>query len=177
MKVKELQIAFNKSMRSYFPFLIPNTYIKDWFECDIIGVKDSGYVHEIEIKMSRSDYKEDFKKSLKSHINHPLAKREDNRIITYKHDLLQGGYSPINYFSFLTPKGLLNIEDVPANYGLYEFDGRYVSCLRTPRILHRRKADNDFKHHCLRNVVYKYWDLLESNVKLDHRISRIESTR
>lgn len=166
MKVKELQIAFNKSMRSYFPFLIPNTYIKDWFECDIIGVKDSGYVHEIEIKMSRSDYKEDYKKTVK------LKGKS-----LFKHDLMQDGQGPINYFSFLTPKGLLNIEDVPANYGLYEFDGRYVRCLRAPKILHRRKADNDFKHHCLRNVVYKYWDVLESNVNLDHRISRLESTR
>jgi hypothetical protein len=40
-----------------------NSYIfkHDW-ECDFFSVTDSGYCYEVEVKVSRSDYKADFKK-------------------------------------------------------------------------------------------------------------------
>ncbi len=44
-----------------------NSYIFGW-ESDYFGISKSGYIYEIELKISRSDFKADFKKTLKHSI-------------------------------------------------------------------------------------------------------------
>lgn len=70
-------------------------------ESDFLTVTSAGYIHEIEIKMSRSDFLADFKK-------------QD------KHTRLQHG-EYANYFWFAVPQGLLLPADIPDYAGHLEF--------------------------------------------------------
>lgn len=60
----ELAIAKHYDTRQHI--IVPNCYINFGtsadHECDLIIIKRSGYAEEIEIKMSKSDFKADFKK-------------------------------------------------------------------------------------------------------------------
>lgn len=60
----ELAIAKHYDTRQHI--IVPNCYINFGtsadHECDLLIIKKSGYAEEIEIKMSKSDFKADFKK-------------------------------------------------------------------------------------------------------------------
>ena len=60
----ELAIVKRYGIRSHI--IVPNCYINFGtsadHECDLIIIKRSGYAEEVEIKMSKSDFKADFKK-------------------------------------------------------------------------------------------------------------------
>jgi len=60
----ELAIVKHYGIRQHI--IVPNCYINFGtsvdHECDLIIIKRSGYAEEIEIKMSKSDFKADFKK-------------------------------------------------------------------------------------------------------------------
>ncbi len=47
-------------------YVVPNVYFFNW-ESDVLVYRKSGYTLEFEIKVSRSDFKADFKKSQKHH--------------------------------------------------------------------------------------------------------------
>lgn len=60
-------MAENYNIESFFPsaeYVVENAYMYAW-ECDIFIQMKSGYHYEIEQKISRSDFKADFKKSAK----------------------------------------------------------------------------------------------------------------
>jgi len=91
-------------------------------EQDFLQVTTSGYVHEFEIKLTRADFKADFKKT-------SWGKWK-------KHELLSGTVEPPwrmtnerdgillpRMFWFVAPTGLLFAEDTPEHAGLLEFDG------------------------------------------------------
>ena len=42
-------------------YIIFNAYLFDW-ESDYFSVSESGYVYEVEIKLTKSDFKKDFNK-------------------------------------------------------------------------------------------------------------------
>jgi len=46
-----------------YEMLLPNVYVKNSCEMDLLGVRKSGFIDEIEIKMSKSDFNADFKKT------------------------------------------------------------------------------------------------------------------
>lgn len=105
----------------------------DW-EADIFVIDPQGISHEIEIKFSRADFYNDFKKAYL----HPATGEK-----FYKHDKIKVGDYVGNYFSFLVPMGMLKVEEVPEHCGLIEF--YHDSChwemnfrlLRPPALLHR----------------------------------------
>lgn len=165
LTARDLQLAFFRYERDRYQLLVPNTFIKDWFECDIIGVRESGYVDEIEVKISKSDFKEDFKKKIRVDKNHCLAEEStDMKTRGYfmnKHRAIQNSESPINYYWMIFPEGVVSLDEVPEEYGvMYVNDKKRLSVARQAKRLHNRKADQDFKYNCLRNVGWKYWDLL-----------------
>jgi hypothetical protein len=64
LDARDLQKAFYTRFKTSYEILVFNTHIQGWAECDLLGIKPSGYVEEIEIKLSRPDFKADFKKTL-----------------------------------------------------------------------------------------------------------------
>ena len=83
------------------------TFSYTW-ESDFLALTKSGYLYEGEVKISKSDFKADFKKK-------------------EKHNILQESYAKIegvegklrpHYFFYAVPEGLINEEDVPEYAGL-----------------------------------------------------------
>ena len=67
--------SIQNQIHNYFSgriYEIPNVYLYDW-ESDFISVTRAGYIHEYEIKISKSDFNNDAKSK------------------THKHEVLQGG--------------------------------------------------------------------------------------
>lgn len=87
MTSKDIQ----KKLRQKFDthkYILENSYIYNW-ESDFFSVTSSGYAQEIEIKVSLSDFKADFKKEEK----HKILKGKQEGL---KH-ILQKGYNTYNY--------------------------------------------------------------------------------
>jgi len=128
-------------MDRYFP-IVPNIYIYNW-ESDLLALnKDSKYITEYEIKISRSDFKADFKK-------------QD------KHTLISDGYnykcnfSQIpNYFYYVTTPGLLNKNELPEYAGLIEC-GLGIKIIKKAPLLHKEKQE--LLEQLLRKIYFKYW--------------------
>lgn len=93
-------------------FIIPNAYLDDWFELDVLCLMKTGLVDEYEIKISRSDFLVDAKKKQKY--------GRDAGVL--KHDLLRGDYHrhPIRRFHYVCPEGLISVDEVPSFAGLIE---------------------------------------------------------
>ncbi len=97
-------------------------------ESDFISVTRSGLIHEFEIKISRSDFRADFKKPRHNHLSgkgltrtrtierrfHPKTRWLINCVETYQFT----SSSIPNYFTFVVPDGMISIDDVPEYCGL-----------------------------------------------------------
>lgn len=129
---KDMTCAFYQQLSSKFQTLLPNVYLKPApaFELDICAVKKSRLLLEIEIKVSRENFKQDLRKADIQHGN--------------KHRALREGRLPPNYFSFLLPDYLLQECSIPPYCGLYiahwnkAGDKLLVSERRLPKLLHKQ---------------------------------------
>lgn len=102
-------------------------------ECDVISISKSDYIYEYEVKISKSDFKADFKKNKHKHM---LERKSVNESKNYY-------YIP-NYFYFVVPESLISIDDVPEYAGLmYLINDEFVEVKKAP-ILHKTKASPSF---------------------------------
>jgi hypothetical protein len=91
-------------------------------EVDLLSISKSGVVFEFEVKISRSDYAADLRK--------------------FKHDYFQRGKDNcINYFSFVCPKDMLVINDLPNYAGLYYYDNDTIIEVKRPQQITNFKHD------------------------------------
>lgn len=116
--------------------VVVHNFFLNAFEADMIRISDSGTMWEFEIKISRSDFFNDFKK---------------RRYGKVKHEQLKEGKLEPNYFCFVCPKGMIKKEEVPFYAGLIEFerskDNNNVPCIRFQYVkkgkrLHKRKFED-----------------------------------
>lgn len=105
-------------------------------ECDVISISASDYIYEYEVKISKSDFKNDFKKP-----KHKLMS-ERRCIKNTKKGML---YLTPNYFYFVVPENLINKEEVPEYAGLmYINDNMEFIIIKKAPLLHKEKANSDF---------------------------------
>ena len=162
---KQLQKSFYEGNHQRYEMLVPNVHLCGLFnEMDIFCLRPSGYVDEIEIKLSASDFKADFRKTVR-------VKDGTENIGSYswpkykdklKHEALQEGLNHCNYFSFLIPEDLVDKCDIPEHAGLYVFKinnaGRgFVTEIKRAKILHKRKISDALKYKAARKASVKYW--------------------
>ena len=116
-------------------------------ECDVISVSKSDYIYEYEIKISRADYKKDFIKE-----KHSQMIRENHTKIV-KGEMI---YLSPNYFNFITPRGLISLEEVPEYAGLiYINDDFTFEVIKKPLLLHKTKASPEFIRKLAHNLSCK----------------------
>jgi len=114
--------------------IVPGIAPHGWWECDIFSLTRAGYMHEFEIKVSRSDFKADFNKcwdqwrSMRHRgikkLESDMSKEEVRASLApvYKHDLMKEGYTKgPKFFWFCAPEGLLEKKDIPDHAGFIEF--------------------------------------------------------
>lgn len=105
------------------------------FETDLLVLSKAGYAHGIEIKVSKGDFKNDFKKPHIKTLN------------------MERYFKNLKHFSYAFPSKLLDFaqKNVDERFGLYsvemcEMDYR-VSIVRKPSVLFNRKwSDKDILH-------------------------------
>lgn len=113
LKVEELTYNFIAKFCDFEKDLVlTNHFHSDW-EADILVINEDGFSHEIEIKYSKADFKNDFKKQYQN---------QQTKEKFLKHDKISCGDYPCNYFSFLVPQGMLDHDKIPENCGIIEFD-------------------------------------------------------
>jgi len=145
LKIEELVQAFIHSPCDVEKEIVrTNNFQADW-EADILIINAEGFSHEIEIKLSKSDFKNDFKKS---YINASTGER------FLKHDKICCGDYICNSFSFLLPMGMIDHSAVPEHCGIIEFYHNVDSWetefyfIRKPKTIHEdsywQLTDKDF---------------------------------
>lgn len=130
------QLRYNFLSPNSVKYFTENLNVYDW-ESDVLKITKSGYAYEFEIKISRSDFKNDFKHKKKKHL---LLESKDNST------------KMPNYFYYVVPEGLVTEEEVPEYAGLIYVHATVISDSRVyyqfqeikaaPR-LHGNKIDED----------------------------------
>lgn len=161
----EIQAAiYQLRIRNGHAEIMPNFTPYNWFECDVLSFTSAGYMHEYEIKVSRSDFKADFKKETR--IRNPKWARGSSEEPLFldkrKHHLLEARCldSP-NYFWFVTPENLLDIGDIPEYAGWMEVypslrGGTVTQILRPAPKLHSTKPSSKIRDRIKENSFYRY---------------------
>jgi len=132
---------------SNYEYKLQNTIVFQ-FESDFFCIaKRSKYIYEVEVKVTKADFKKDFEKR---------SGFKGNKL---KHDILcdkEEKFKPHKFF-FACPAGLINIEDIPKEYGLiWVYDNKYDAVLiQNARFLH--KEDLFENKHFLKQLLSKYY--------------------
>ena len=92
-------------------------------EQDVLSILKSGYVAEYEVKVSRSDFKADAKKS------------------KWKSYALKIERHMPNYFSYVCPPGMIKEYEVQSFAGLIYAHDNHLEVIKKAKILHRFKHD------------------------------------
>lgn len=129
-----------KSLFNNYNYILCNTYIFGW-ESDFFAISKSGYSVEVEIKISKSDFKADFNKNHHSGLN--------------KHKYLKEGKLRPHKFYFACPKDLINENEIPSDYGLIYVDGCNIKIVKSAKFLH--KEDLFQNKNFLRILLNKFY--------------------
>lgn len=147
--------------------VIPNFYV-DYWEMDMFKMTWSWYILEYEIKISRWDFFNDFKK-------------------WNKHELLKEWKLSCNRFFFVVPKDLIKIDEIPEYAWLLYFEECWTAkfprftLIKNAKVLHKRKKteDNKFLIYLLNKMAFrdtlskgKIYNLKQKNYLLEHDLKR-----
>ena len=120
-----LQISVYLNYLSASKYMMSNICY-DLGEADMLMIRRNGYVEEFEIKISRGDFLADRKK-------------------LSKHQRLQAprGWVTPNKFSYVVPKDMVKVEEVPEYAGLFYWCPKsgYLHSIKVPEFLHKDKHD------------------------------------
>ena len=129
--------------------IIPNIYLSGgaWSEADLISVTKAGYISEYEIKISRADFRADFKKR--------------------KHHLFEKGqFCFQRYFWFATPSGLVKTDEIPKYAGHIEVVktnrlNPEFKCIekKKPKRLDGKKINTHQKEKICRGYMFRFWEM------------------
>lgn len=95
--------------KSSIKYLINNLYVFSW-ESDYLALTKSGLFYEIEVKISRNDFKNDFKKTKK----HMILENNNDLAI----------HKP-NFFYYAVPENLIHESEIPDYAGLIYVHNKY----------------------------------------------------
>jgi len=147
-------ILFNNYEKSA-KYLISNIYAFShaYGETDFLVVNQSGFCYDIEIKISRADFKADFKKgkkhsilkdgvyrnSWKTAVLDPSGKKKWTMVP--KHKEIKATQYP-NRFYYAVPTGLIKVEELPEYAGLLYIDEiKGVTKIKEAPLLHKTKLN------------------------------------
>lgn len=133
-------------------YLIYNAFIFNW-ESDFFSLSEAGYVYEVEIKVTRADFKDDFNKKDK----HFLLESQISDNFTKKP----------NKFFYAAPKGLLLSKDIPEYAGLIEVSSRNSPAIvvKEAPFLHKEKIFDMYKESLFDKFYHRYRELLTEKMQ------------
>lgn len=139
--------------------IIPNIGLFPNHEADLISATKAGYINEYEVKISRSDWKADFKKSKFKLLKENYVERR------HKKNIDRYGYRVPNYFWYVVPEELYKcsqdiVKTLPGYSGIIVV-GRsncWVKYIRKAKLLHRYKINESQKEKITRGLTFRYWN-------------------
>ena len=159
--------------------VIPNFYF-GWYEMDVFRLTPSGFVTEYEIKTSRADLKNDFKKSriIK------FSNKEGDNTEVFKHEEIEKGSYKANKFFFVVPDGLVKPEEIPKHCGLIyfkksvsEIDGniyKEFKVVQPAKFLNKNKfEESGFKDLC-KSLSWREMTIRLKNIRQKKEIDRLK---
>jgi len=155
MNAKQVQEKVGELFSNHSHIFL-NRYIfgSDW-ECDFFSVTNSGYLYEVEVKISKSDFKADFikfkhklfegrgEKEVIKDAKYRYSKRwkKQVRMAPEKKINIQETKMP-NRFFFACPEGLLTVDDIPEYAGLiYVTETGAATVIKQAPFIHKRKEN------------------------------------
>lgn len=112
---------------------ITNLYVYGW-ESDYLAVMHSGLAYEVEIKISRADFKND------------LNNKKDKHLLFEDGDMIgrfpKGSPMP-NYFYYAVPEGLVKEEEIPSYAGLIYVQPWGIKIVKDAAKLTDKKFDTE----------------------------------
>lgn len=151
---KIIEILMNDFQKSS-KYKIPNLYIFNW-ESDYLSYTESGYCYEIEVKISKADFKHDFTKKSK----HKILQNDKKK-------------NKPNYFYYAVPENLITEDEIPSYAGLIYVRGRYCKIIKKAPRLHDEKLSEE-KLKLTSKFYYNWLSQRENNKKLKKIIKEIE---
>lgn len=171
MTAKDIQRHLEVYYINGVKYLVQNCYFfgNGYCETDLLVVKRDGYIYDVEIKVSRSDFFNDMKKFRKhciienGHFSYPhlhSSAETGERMMHEANTPIPTKDRP-NRFYFAVPENLISISDVPSYAGLFFVmpDGT-VKKVKEAKLLHRELIDYrdrlcDKFYHRMRNAELK----------------------
>ena len=151
-------IIYYKYLQHNSFLVLPNSFVFGW-EADIVVITRTLFIHEFEIKISRSDFLADLKKDKHEDIKRYIDKRSEDELgfhleLEYTRKIRK----PANYFWYVCPEGVIKKEEIPAYAGLYylKWNTLYVQ-VKAPRI-HKEKIDPRDALQLCGSINGRYWD-------------------
>ncbi len=153
---RRIQVAL---YRQFSPdLLVPNVAVSGW-EADLVRLTSSGLLHEFEIKVTRSDYRKDF-------AGKSVAKWVRRRALAERWERAPDLAPTPNRFWYVTPAGLLTVEELPDYAGLLEVvedcrndRGEAWYAVRTVKaapVIHKQKRP-EIAARLLTVLGHRYW--------------------
>ncbi|WGH28570.1 hypothetical protein 13VV501A_gene0074 [Vibrio phage 13VV501A] len=158
-----------------YDIAVPNCYTSYDNEADLFAIRRSKLCDEFEVKLTRSDFLNDFKKIVNvresSHQEwgvwnaacKGLTRDQVKKLVApwqkLKHDALLSGDMKSNYFWYVVKEGVATLEDVPKPFGLATVDesGR-IQVLRSAGRLHAEKITCEQELYIVKKLAYRFWD-------------------
>ena len=156
----QLQLRFHTLFQDRYILMGHNTFpLWNHPEMDLFGLRKSGYLDEVEIKLSAADFKNDFKKK--------LGIKEGKRYRkVLKHTALPEGLTLCNRFSFLIPHTIVKSCEIPEYAGLLIINSLgWIEERKKAPLLHKNKISDGLKFDLARKMQYRYWKLKKENFK------------
>lgn len=152
-----LQTEFYRCWSQRYEIIAPNIFCRT-HEMDLVAIRRSRYLDEIEIKASKSDFKADFKKTISGGKWPHIYEKS-------KHEALAAGELPCNYFSFLMPEALAESCEIPDYCGLYIYIEKekgpiYIREIKKAPLLHKNKTGDTFKADIGEKMIFRYWAMM-----------------
>lgn len=147
--VKSLFIKFGNHR-----YLINNAYIFNGWESDFITVTESMYVYEIESKITKSDFVDDFNKKDKHLL---LESRSPENKLNIP-----------NKFYYAAPKGMLLSHEIPKYAGLIEVyrkgESIEADTVKEAPFLHKEDVFSNIKDALLQKLSWRYRDIMLKDI-------------
>lgn len=121
---------------NYKKYEITNLYVYGW-ESDYLAITKSMMAHEVEIKISKEDFKNDFKHKQDKHLLFEHLNGGETGLLGRF-----SGESP-NYFYYAVPYGLIDKEDIPDYAGLIYVKPYGIEIVKDAKKLTEDKFDGD----------------------------------
>ena len=147
-KVEKLLLN-HLSKRKDFLVLTTNLSWDLAFEADVFYITKDLKIFEYEIKVSKSDFNRDYKKSKLGVSKYDFL--DCNKNITPHYDSKRP-----NKFYYVCPSGLINKNEIPSNYGLIHImPSGQVATIKHSKTLHENKTTIDMSLKVARNFCLK----------------------